>query len=153
MIYKKCSWHGCSKIVKETEKYCNYHEGKAKEADRKRYREYYNRIKMDEDRKRYMDFYSSKAWIKLSESIKMHFLDKCIICWLRGYEDIECSTTHHIEELKKRYDLRLVKENLVPLCSSCHQKVHAEYNKGSDNEEKMKKIIYEAIKRFNDKFY
>ena len=27
----------------------------------------------------------------------------CIICWLRGHEDMECSTTHHIEELRKRY--------------------------------------------------
>lgn len=153
MIYKKCSRHGCSRIVKETEKYCKYHEEKLKEEDRKRYREYYNRIKIDEDRKIYMDFYSSKAWITLSEEIKKYFLDKCIICWLRGYEDIECTTTHHIEELKKRYDLRLVKENLAPLCSSCHQKVHLEYNKGPDNEERMKKIIYEAIKKFNNKFY
>ena len=153
MIYRKCSWHGCTKIIKETETYCSYHIVKADIENKKRYKEYDNRRKRDEEQKKYHTFYSSKEWTNLSDLVKRHFFDMCIICWLKGREDIECSTTHHIEELRKRYDLRLDEDNLVPLCSSCHQKVHIEYNKGGPYEVTMKKIIYTAIDKFNKKYY
>ncbi len=153
MIYKKCSWHGCTKIIGETEVYCKYHIEKVDAENKKRYREYDNRRRSDEEQKKYHYFYSSKEWINLSESIKRHFLGMCVVCWLRGYEDIDCTTTHHIEELRKRFDLRLDEDNLIPLCSSCHQKVHKEYNLGYNEEAKMKKVLYEAINKFNKKYY
>lgn len=153
MIYKKCSWHGCTKIIREDEVYCKYHISKADMENKKRYKEYDNRRKQDEEQKKYISFYKSKGWIALSETIKKHFFGMCIICWLKEREDIECSTTHHIEELRKRYDLRLDEDNLVPLCSSCHQKVHGEYNKGFKEELNMKNILYAAVERFNRLYY
>lgn len=152
-LWKQCSYRGCNKILKETESYCSYHMEKVDIENKKRYKEYDNRRKRDEEYKKYHSFYTSKQWSNLSEVIKRHYFGHCIICWLRGQDYIECSTTHHIEELRKRYDLRLDEDNLVPLCSSCHQRVHSEYNKGQKEEAKMKKILYDTMEKFNKEYY
>ena len=84
MIKKKCSWHGCMKIVDDGVKYCEYHSAKADKENKERYKEYYNRIKIDEDRKKFMSFYSDSSWTNLSEVVKRHYLGLCVVCWVLG---------------------------------------------------------------------
>lgn len=152
MLKKKCSWHGCMKIVDDGVKYCEYHSAKADKENKERYKEYYNRIKLDEDRKRFMSFYSDSSWINLSEVVKRHYLGLCVVCWGRGITE-NSTTTHHIEELKESWDKRLDEYNLIPLCSSCHQKVHKRYREGAREKAKMKEILYCAKDKFNQEFY
>jgi len=151
-VYKQCSAHGCTKLVAEGIKYCDRCAMRYDKEQKERYREYSNRRRQDKERKKYQDFYSSKAWIRLSNLVKQHFFGMCIICWLRG-KIVNGTITHYIEEISDREDLMLSKDNLIPLCPSCHQKVHKKYNSGDKEEKNMKKILVEAIIKFDKEFY
>ena len=154
MLMHKCSFSGCTEILKDGEKYCKYHQAIVNKQNRQRYIEYSARRRQDVERKVFQDFYNSTAWIKLSKLVKEHFLNKCVICYLRN---VRCNTdsliTHHIIELNEDPSKRLVKENLICLCPTCHQRVHAEYNKGIKDKKKMQDILYKLIEEFNSKIY
>ncbi|GKX65636.1 HNH endonuclease [Inconstantimicrobium mannanitabidum] len=156
-ILKQCSYRNCIKIVDQDTKYCEYHAKRAAKEEKERYRVYQNKRRHDAEQKVYQDFYSSSPWLNLSETIKRHFFGMCVICWVRNKTNRskinECSTTHHIEELSDRYDLRLDEDNLICLCSKCHQRTHVEYNNGEKEKEQMKKILYSAVEKFNEEYY
>ena len=152
-MLKQCSYHGCTKILSDDKKYCEYHQRIVDKQNKERYKEYYNRTKEDESRKAHESFYSSKAWIILSDIVKKHFLGECVICNARGIKSSDNLVSHHIETLDERDDLKLDEDNIVCVCARCHQKIHKEYNKGDKSKAKMKKILYELIDMFNNKYY
>lgn len=151
-LKKQCSYRSCTKILGDGIKFCDYHQKIYDKEQKKRYKEYNRKRLNDEDAKKRMDFYNSKTWIRLSEDIKNHYFGLCLVCWLRN-RIVNSFYTHHIEEVAERPDLILDEDNLIPLCTKCHSRVHREYDKSKKDRENMKRVLIEILIKFNEEFY
>lgn len=59
-------------------------------------------------------FYHSAKWKKLSKLVLMKAGYKCAICGGLAVE------VHHIKDIRSNWELRLDINNLMPLCTACH---------------------------------
>lgn len=78
-------------------------------------------------------FYLSEDWKELKEEVLEFFHYECQECLKKGeYTKADC--VHHHNEVRHRPDLALSRTyideeghtqyNLIPLCNTCHNKVH-----------------------------
>lgn len=61
-------------------------------------------------------FYHSKEWKNLSRAILAKANYQCALCGKLAVE------VHHIEEVADNWEKRFDIDNLMPLCTSCHNK-------------------------------
>ena len=110
MIMKPCTQ--CRKLFAYNgHSRCN--ECEAKSADRKVEQRIYNqRYRNNESDK----FYHSAAWKRLSKTVLINAHYRCAQCGKLATE------VHHIVEITDDWNRRLDISNLVPLCTSCHNK-------------------------------
>ncbi|MDC3412540.1 HNH endonuclease signature motif containing protein [Terrihalobacillus insolitus] len=80
-------------------------------------------------------FYKTSVWQKCRESILSRDLYLCQEC-LEGGVLTPADTVHHIIHLKDDPSKALDEDNLVSVCSSCHNKLHPE----KSNKKQRKKI-------------
>lgn len=73
----------------------------------------YNKHQRDRNADR---FYHSKEWKKVSKAVLAKAGYKCAVCGGLAVE------VHHIKEIRTDWDLRFDPANLMPLCTSCHNK-------------------------------
>ncbi|KOC32542.1 HNH endonuclease [Clostridium botulinum] len=144
-IYRKCT--ECGKKV-ELGKLCKCEEL----ARRSNYKNYKKKRMKDNDERERQNFYSNKFWLTLSEEVKNDFFGMCLMCWSNNLE-ASSEYTHHIETIKERFDLRLCKENLVPLCDSCHKKVHKLMDKNRIEKINIQNKLKELSTSFKEEFY
>lgn len=80
-------------------------------------------------------FRSTRIWQKKREEIKK--LDKylCQSCLKNGRYVFQKLEVHHISPVKEKWNKRLVNENLITLCSSCHKMAENEEIKRRELEE------------------
>lgn len=76
-------------------------------------------------------FYKSKAWEKKRAAILRRDAYRCQWCKRYG-KMVQATTVHHIQHLEDRPDLALSPDNLVSLCSKCHNKAHPEKGGAKD---------------------
>ena len=114
-MYKACSTCG--------------HIHKVGEACPKKAKKKYKKLsELDQKTKDYKSFLSSSAWQKKREEIKKRDLYLCPICHEQGrYDgkrkyDKQKVEVHHILSVRKNWDLRLEKLNLITLCEFHHKK-------------------------------
>ena len=90
-------------------------------------------------------FYKTKEWIKLKRSILKEHHYECAECRKLGVitrhdGDRLLSTVHHVCHVREHPELALsrwykdyetgeMKENLIPVCKACHNKLHPEKRK------------------------
>ncbi|QLY82242.1 HNH endonuclease [Clostridium intestinale] len=145
MLYRKCPICG-AKIKYGTLCECEVNK------KRKSYRDYKKRRLQDKEEKERQSFYNSIPWRALSENIKRHYLGLCVLCWSKN--EIQYSfTTHHIETLKERFDLRLDDKNLIPLCDCCHKEVHKLMDTSFKDKLYIRKHLKEIIDKFNHEYF
>lgn len=70
-------------------------------------------------------FYNSKRWRMKRAYILSRDKYLCQECKKYG-KNIEAKIVHHIQEIEDRPDLSMKNDNLVSVCSSCHNKIHPE---------------------------
>lgn len=89
-------------------------------------------------------FYKSKNWITVRELVKERDFGLCFNC-LANKRFKKSDLVHHIIELKESRELGLETSNLLSLCASCHQEIHAKYRKGKvtkmETQEKLKYLV------------
>lgn len=73
-------------------------------------------------------FYKSKRWLNKRARILRRDEYLCQECKRYG-RSVPATTVHHIHPIEDRPDLALVSENLISLCSKCHDAMH---NRNSD---------------------
>lgn len=71
----------------------------------------YNRFQRDKKSDR---FYHSRQWKALSKTILAKANYKCALCGGLAVE------VHHIKDIRSHWELRLDSDNLIPLCTACH---------------------------------
>lgn len=90
-------------------------------------------------------FYNSRGWRKLSHEIIREGHNECLMCRRAGKYS-PADLTHHFNELKKRPDLAYsrtfvdetgeTRQQLIPLCSDCHERIHKRGKYAELNEKK-----------------
>lgn len=144
-IYRKCTQ--CGKKVPEYT-LCKCEEKKKLN----NYKDYKRRRMMDKEERERQAFYTNNTWLTLSETIKIHYFGLCIVCWARNLTE-ESKYTHHIETIKESFYLRLSEDNLVPLCDSCHKRVHILMDNNIKDKIYIQKTLKNLINKFNQEFY
>ena len=81
-------------------------------------------------------FYKSKEWVALKNKVLKENHYECAECKKRGKitrYDVDAegrkkllSTVHHINHVRSHPELALTKDNLIPVCKACHNKLHPE---------------------------
>lgn len=96
-------------------------------------------------------FYSSKAWVKVRELILNRDLHLCRMCLMKNIINYNNIRVHHIVPLEDDTALALILDNLICLCSKCHQRVHIQYDSSEEKKQDMieilKLIVKEDIKK------
>ena len=72
-------------------------------------------------------FYKTYTWETKRKEILKRDNFECQMCKAEGGFS-KATTVHHIKHYDKFPELGLTDENLISLCSSCHNKVHPEKN-------------------------
>ncbi len=73
------------------------------------------------------DFYKTSKWKGKRESILKRDEYMCRECKRYG-KSVLAVTVHHVISLEQRPDLKLASDNLLSLCSKCHDKMHDRTN-------------------------
>lgn len=136
----------CGKKIEYHIKYCDNCTAEIENEKKEKVKKYDKDIRNSTENIKYTSFYNSKAWKTLSDIIKRNYNGICVMCLIDRGEVTPSNTTHHIEELKENWNLRLVEENLIPLCHSCHNDLHIDYK------EKDKKHLKNIIFKYKDKY-
>ena len=72
---------------------------------------------------KYAEFYNSKSWHALRNQKWCDCDGLCEICKKRGIIR-EAREIHHIEPITENWNKRLDYDNLIALCSDCHNAIH-----------------------------
>lgn len=141
MMYKRCGSCG-KRIPSNITCKCQIHN------TRERYKEYKAR-RQDKDEQA---FYRSITWIECKERRKIELLN---VDWYEYYingEIVEGYSMHHIDELKESKERALDKSNLIYLTQANHIKIHKIYLKSGKEKNKMKRILFECLRKAKEEF-
>lgn len=73
------------------------------------------------------DFYKSTRWKTKRTNILKRDDYLCVNCKRYG-KSVQATTVHHIQPIGINVELRLSSNNLISLCSKCHDKMHDRSN-------------------------
>lgn len=106
-VMRRCNHPTCNTLITYNDRYCDKHKPYVNDK--------YNDIRQRNDPE-YLRFYKSKAWQNMREIVLM---ENNYICKLCGRQ---AEMVDHIIPTKIDWSKRLEKENLQPLCNSCHNR-------------------------------
>ena len=132
MPYKKlhkCNKIGCNNLTRN--RYCEKHEYIEIE-QKKAWNRKYN-SKRDDDKEQ--AFYKTVGWKQARKVALARDNYLCQDCLKLGVV-VPAQTVHHIIPIKVLWQLRLIIDNMISLCESCHQERHRKLN-----ENKIKNIL------------
>jgi 5-methylcytosine-specific restriction protein A len=136
-----CNKMGCNNLTRN--RFCEQHEYIEIE-ERKAINRRYNQNRTDDKEQA---FYKSKGWKIARKKALARDEYICQDCKRLGYI-VPAVTVHHIIPIKEEWKLRLIIENMVSLCESCHQQRHRKLNE-ANVKQKMKnaknEIFYNII--------
>ncbi|MFB7142064.1 HNH endonuclease [Gottfriedia sp. NPDC056225] len=112
---RPCNKYSCSNLTRNS--YCDEHRYIKKQQDMQRAKRY-DQYKRDQRSK---SFYDSTLWKKVRDLVMRRDLGLCQQC-KREDKITLADVVDHIIPIKKRWDLRLDKDNLQALCHKCHNK-------------------------------
>ena len=118
-----CNKMGCNNLTRN--RFCEKHQYIEAE-EKKAINRKYNRNRTDDKEQA---FYKSTGWkiVRKKALARDNYL--CQDCLKMGYT-VPAQTVHHIIPIKEQWTLRLIVENMVSLCESCHQQRHRKLNEG-----------------------
>ena len=131
-LKKLCS--KCGILISISEKYCEKCTEKYLE-DKKISNKLYDKQYRN---KRSTEFYHSKEWNIVRQQAIQRDNGLCKLC-LSNKKIKSMDIVHHIEEIKDNYSKRLDIDNIICLCSSCHNTVHTWYS--TNNKEEIQREL------------
>lgn len=143
MPYKKqhvCNKLGCNNLTRN--RYCKEHEYIELEQRMDMNRKY-NKARTDNKEQA---FYKTTGWKQARKVALARDNYLCQDCLKMGYV-VPAQTVHHIIPIKVMWQLRLIIDNMICLCESCHQERHRKLNEIQSKKMLQKCNIYNNIKR------
>lgn len=116
---RPCNKPGCPNLT--TGAYCGKHQA---ESDKRKseLNQYYDQHQRNQ---RSRAFYKSRAWQVARQRALARDNHVCQECWAKHHIITLADTVHHRVEISKDWSKRLQMDNLVSLCSACHNKRHS----------------------------
>lgn len=136
----KCNKLGCNNLTRN--RFCKEHEYIERE-ERKAINRRYNQTRTDD---REQAFYKTTGWKQARKAALARDNYLCQDCLKMGYI-VPAATVHHIIPIKIMWQLRLIIDNMVCLCESCHQQRHRILNEKEIKKMLQKCNIYNDIKK------
>lgn len=68
-------------------------------------------------------FYNSKHWRRLSHRIIKAHHGECQLCKAE-HRLTRATLVHHVKHLRDHPELAYDRDNLMPLCHDCHERIH-----------------------------
>ena len=124
MIKKLCPT--CGKVIERSLKLC---EECTIKITSKRNKAYNSSLRNKEQEK----VYHTKQWDIAKRQVALRDNSLCRLCF-SNRSWTASQLVHHIVEVEEDSTLIYSADNLISLCESCHQQVHAEYRNGNKTE-------------------
>lgn len=124
MIKKLCPT--CGKVIERSLKLC---EECTIKITSKRNKAYNSSLRNKEQEK----VYHTKQWDIAKRQVALRDNSLCRLCF-SNRSWTASQLVHHIVEVEEDSTLVYSADNLISLCESCHQQVHAEYRNGNKHE-------------------
>lgn len=124
MIKKLCPT--CGKVIERSLKLC---EECTIKITSKRNKAYNSSLRNKEQEK----VYHTKQWDIAKRQVALRDNSLCRLCF-SNRSWTASQLVHHIVEVEEDTTLVYSVDNLISLCESCHQQVHAEYRNGNKHE-------------------
>lgn len=134
-VYRRCG--KCGKKILQSSK-CECTKASA--------RDYKKKVRENKENIKYSKFYDSPHWKRMSKYIRIKYNGLCLYCLVKFKITTIADVVHHIIELKEDFSKRLEDENLLPLCHSCHNKLHKNYT------EIEKKELYKIKDKYEEEY-
>lgn len=151
-LLKQCSWHGCTKVIKDGIKYCTYHQKKFEQQEKERYREYDKRRKQDAFKRQCIEFYNTGQWERVRQVVIADCYNIDILEYYKTGKVIQGERVHHIKDLNEDWNCRLDLSNLIYLTEQNHRRVHIEYLKGERGKKQMQQILFALLIKWSEEF-
>lgn len=121
MPKKICNTAGCNELVSMKERYCTYHKIVDKKDTKAK-----NKIYDTKNRnKKHDKFYHSKEWRQIRLLVLQSYGGLCLWC-SKNDLTVKADMVDHIIPLTISWEQRLKRDNLQPLCYTCHNRKTAE---------------------------
>lgn len=147
-LLKQCSYHGCTKILKDGLRFCEYHQKKYDIEARARFKQY-SLMKRDDIEN---GFYNSNEWVNIRDNVMAMYFNIDILEYYSTGLIVPATHLHHIVEVKEEWNRRLDIDNLIPLTYANHRRVHSYYNKGIKERKQMQKTLFSLLDKFTIEF-
>lgn len=134
MIYTICS--ECGREIPKGEK-CSV-------CTREKYK-IYNKSKRD---LKSTIFYNSSEWKRLRDYVYRKYSNLCLKCLIKDNKIIKANVVHHILSIETNWEKRLLEDNLITLCHTCHNRIHS----GKYDESKINDL-YSILREYNNIYY
>ena len=102
----------------------------------------YNRFKRDKDSQQ---VYNNPRWEPIKQKARDRDNGLCLVCLL-GKRIVSSQAVHHIITIKDNIAKAFNINNLICLCESCHQLVHAQYRKSPKTKKETQVFLFSLIK-------
>lgn len=116
---RPCRKVGCPNLVEYPRVYCSAHQEYEDGLKAARNKMYDKRRADDKEYK----FYKSSKWIKFRNYIMQRDHHLCQIC-LQNNKLTDATVVHHIKPVRECWELRLKENNVIAVCTECHNKIH-----------------------------
>jgi 5-methylcytosine-specific restriction protein A len=138
----------CGRIIDYGRLYCDVCTKIAEEIKQDRNR-YYDKNQRDKEAE---VFYHSQAWIKLRDDVIRTYNGLCLYSLLINNEIVPADIVHHIISIKQDKSKSLDKSNLIPVCSSVHNAIEAEYDKGESYKKLMQSKLFQLLEEYQKRY-
>lgn len=135
----------CGKVIDYNFKCCKNCETKTKK-ERAKYNKHYDKYIRD---KQTTAFYKSLEWLRTREFVLREYKGLDLYAFFIEKKIVYADTVHHIEELKENWERRFDIDNLIPLSSSNHNKIHIMYEKDKKN---IQKLLFDLLKKWHEEY-
>lgn len=119
---------------------------KEQEQYKKQYNKLYDTYCRD---KQCAEFYNSPEWEKLRSFVLAKYKGLDLYAFFIQKRIVYADTVHHIEELKENWNRRLDVNNLFPVSSENHNRIHKLYLK---DKKRTQKLLFDLLKRWNQEY-
>jgi len=133
-----CNKLGCNNLTRN--RFCELHRYIEKQ-EKKAIDRRYNQARTDDKEQA---FYKTQGWKVVRKKALARDEYLCQDCKKLG-QIVPAVTVHHIIPIKEEWSLRLVIENMVCLCESCHQQRHRKLNEAHTKQKII--VVKQTIKQ------
>jgi len=145
LLYHLCR---CGKVIDYSQTFCDRCTEVAEKEKQNRNKSY-DKNQRDKEA---TAFYHSPAWERLRDDVMNSFNGLDVYSLLVNNEIVPADIVHHIISIKQDMSKALIKSNLIPVSSSIHNVIEAEYDKDESHMKQMQSKLFQLLEDYKTKY-